>query len=147
MTVSYIEAITAANRDIIERVYRIETHGISERFTVHKDASNVREITGRTRIFTIEWDRQPDTVTYGSDTENTETTGRIIIGYNVGFEFDLAANADILAIRHMLANLDSAPPDGVAFYLFFYHQKNCHFLFYILNYQLPLQLRLLIEFQ
>ena len=116
MTVSYIDAITAANEDIIERIHRIESHGISEKFRAYEDAADIREVTGRTRLFTIEFRKWPKTTTYFSDVEDTATEAMLVIGYNYGPTFDRGAQADLLAIKHALNNPDSLP-EGIAFYL------------------------------
>jgi hypothetical protein len=122
MTVTYTEAIFAANLDLIERIMKMDNggvnnHGISERFKYYGDAADIREVTGRTRLFTIEYDGLMDTVTHFSNQESTQTLARVIIGYDKGPDFDLAANADILAIRHMVNNPDGTIPAGLEFYL------------------------------
>lgn len=114
---TYEEAINAAYEGIISIVYSIALHNVPESWSVYEHNANIRENTGRTRLFALEFvDEWANPITTYSDVEDTQTKCNIVIGYDYGPEYDRAARADMLSLSHKLNNPETVP-DGVAFYL------------------------------
>lgn len=114
---TYSEAISAAYEGIISIVGSVNLHIVPETWAVYEHNANIRENAGRTRLFALETpEKWAEPITTYSDVEDTQTTVNIVIGYDRGPEYELAARADILSIMHKLNNPESVP-DGVSFYL------------------------------
>ena len=116
MTVSYEVAMLAAVEDIIQKIGVINNHITDEEWELYEHNADIRENDGQTRLFCIEFRKWPETTTYFSDVEDTETEATLVIGYDYGPLFDVAAQADLIAITHALNSANSVP-EGIAFYL------------------------------
>jgi len=116
MTTTYTAAITDAVEDIIRKIYNINLHDAEETWECYEHAAEIRDNTGRTRLFGVELVEMAKTVTTFSDHEDTETLANVVIGYDLGPYYDIAMAADYLAIKHAL-NSPTSVPDGIAYYL------------------------------
>lgn len=112
---AYDAAIEAAFEDIVQRVYTIREHIVDGKWEHHEDSSPIDENPGSTRLFSVALIApRPETMTTFSTVEDIDTEFSITIGYDRSPEHERAAAADLVAIKHNLA--DGTYPDGISFY-------------------------------